>query len=188
MEDYSSDELAETRALAKKMLRKKGREEILDMTSGRYAFNDDAGTLPEWFVQEEKRHYRLNLPITKEEVAAERELLRAYNERPSKKVMEAKAKKKMRLKRALSKVRTKAMTVANQTEISEGSKNRQIERMYKKAAASVKEKKKVVVSRVFNTGKGKQSKGSKVKYVDPRMKKDLRAQKRLEKKGKRRRK
>ena len=36
MEDYSSDELAETRSLAKKMLRKKSREQILDMTSGRY--------------------------------------------------------------------------------------------------------------------------------------------------------
>lgn len=36
-----SDEIAETRALAKKMLRKKFRTEAIDNSYGRYAFDDD---------------------------------------------------------------------------------------------------------------------------------------------------
>jgi len=44
-----SDDMAETRALAKKMLRKKTREEILDSTYNRFSNFDDPSTLPQWF-------------------------------------------------------------------------------------------------------------------------------------------
>lgn len=37
IEDYDLDSLAETLALAKKMLRKRNREEIIDSTYSRYA-------------------------------------------------------------------------------------------------------------------------------------------------------
>lgn len=48
-EGYSSmdsDEMAETRALAKLMLRKKNRNEILEGTYNRYATYDDKSVLP----------------------------------------------------------------------------------------------------------------------------------------------
>lgn len=41
-------------------------------------------------------------------VAEEKRILKAYNERPSKKVMEAKARKKRRLAKAMDKIKQKA--------------------------------------------------------------------------------
>lgn len=100
--------MAETRAIAKLMLRKKARTEILDSTYNRFANFDDEGALPQWFLEDEKKHFRPNLPVTKEMVAEEKRILKEYNERPSKKVMEAKARKKKRLAKAMNKIKQKA--------------------------------------------------------------------------------
>ena len=57
-EGYSSmdsDDIAETRALAKLMLRKKARNEILEGTYNRFANHDDVEALPEWFVEDERK-------------------------------------------------------------------------------------------------------------------------------------
>ena len=53
IEDYDINTLAETMALAKKMLRKKNRDEIIDNSYSRYAINDDEG-LPDWFLKDER--------------------------------------------------------------------------------------------------------------------------------------
>lgn len=52
--DYDSDEIAEIRAIGKKMLRKKDRQEIIDSTYGRYSYKEDPADLPNWFAEEEK--------------------------------------------------------------------------------------------------------------------------------------
>ena len=55
-EGYSSmdsDDIAETRALAKVMLRKKARNEILDASYNRYSHHDDTSVLPSWFIEDE---------------------------------------------------------------------------------------------------------------------------------------
>lgn len=44
-----SDEIAETRALAKKMLRKKFRTETVDASYGRYAHDENDDIIPSWF-------------------------------------------------------------------------------------------------------------------------------------------
>lgn len=49
MDDYNIDELAETLAIAKKMLRNRSREEIIDNSYGRYNFQDH-DQLPKWFT------------------------------------------------------------------------------------------------------------------------------------------
>ena len=49
------------------MLRKKERNDILDSNYSKYT-TDDHEFLPEWFVNDEKRHNKVHLPITKEEV------------------------------------------------------------------------------------------------------------------------
>lgn len=67
--------------------------------------------------------------------------MKAYNERPSKKVMEAKARKKKRLAKAMNKIKNKASVISEQQEISEGSKMKQIQKMYKKEKAKHKETK-----------------------------------------------
>lgn len=99
-EGYSSmdsDDIAETRALAKKMLRKKFRTETIDNSYSRYAYEDDEYIVPDWFLEDEAKNNKPNINLTKEEVDYEKQLLREYNARPSKKVTEAKARKKMRL-------------------------------------------------------------------------------------------
>lgn len=52
-EDFDIDNLAETLALAKKMQRKRAREDIIDSTYSRYAF-EDQDNLPTWFIEDEK--------------------------------------------------------------------------------------------------------------------------------------
>lgn len=56
-ESMDSTEMAETRILAKKMLRKKQRTEILDQSYNRYSFHEDPRELPSWFVEDEQKHY-----------------------------------------------------------------------------------------------------------------------------------
>ena len=96
-----STEIAETRILAKKMLRKKDRSELLDATFNRYSFHERREELPTWFVEDEQKSYFRRHQPTKEEIAIEKEEIKAYNARPSKKVEEAKARKKKRLVKAM---------------------------------------------------------------------------------------
>lgn len=63
----------------------------------RYAFNEDEGELPDWFVQEEKQHRIRQLPLDKKEVEHYRKRWKEINARPIKKVAEAKARKKRRV-------------------------------------------------------------------------------------------
>jgi AdoMet-dependent rRNA methyltransferase SPB1 len=56
-DSMNSDEIAETRALGKRMLRKKDRSEILDATYNRYSFGDNPNDLPTWFNEDESKHY-----------------------------------------------------------------------------------------------------------------------------------
>lgn len=61
--------------MAKKMLRKRNREEIIDSSYSRYA-QEDHDELPTWFVDDEKKHSFKHLPITKEETKAELERIK----------------------------------------------------------------------------------------------------------------
>jgi AdoMet-dependent rRNA methyltransferase SPB1 len=70
-----SDDLAETRALAKKMLRKKFRETTIRDSYNRYAFDDDERALPNWFVEDEAKVSVPNYNLSKEEVDEEKRAL-----------------------------------------------------------------------------------------------------------------
>ncbi|XP_057750618.1 uncharacterized protein LOC130969062 [Arachis stenosperma] len=173
-DDSSSDESeedvetkAEILAYAKKMLRKKKREEILDDAYNKYMFDDEG--LPKWFLDEERRHRQPIKPITKEEIAAMRAQFKEIDARPAKKVAEAKARKKRVAMRKLEKVRKKANAISDQTEISDRSKMKQIDKLYKKAVPKRPQKEYVVAKKgvQVKTGKGKV-------LVDRRMKKDAR--------------
>ncbi|KAI3448025.1 hypothetical protein Pfo_004690 [Paulownia fortunei] len=169
--DDSSDDDIETKAeilaCAKKMLTKKQREEMLDDAYNKYMFHDEG--LPTWFVDEEKRHCQPIKPVTKEEIAAMRAQFKEINARPAKKVAEAKARKKRSALRKLEKVRKKANSISDQADISDRSKRKMIDQLYKKAAPKKPEKEYVVAK------KGVQVKAGKGKViVDRRMKKDAR--------------
>ena len=178
---YNSDEKAEIRAIAKKMLRKKERLKILNSSYNRYAFEDD-GKVPKWFLEDESKHNKPQKPITKAEVLAEKEYLKKITVRMPKKVLEAKARKRNRLNKRLQKIRKQAEGIANQDEYTEISKVKQIEKLYKREINKSKEKKKYIISRSWNNNKGKDSRN--VRHVDRRMKKDKRAVKAREKRNK----
>nr|XP_043623174.1 adoMet-dependent rRNA methyltransferase spb1 [Erigeron canadensis] len=166
--EYDVETKAEILALAKKMLKKKDREEMIDDGYNKRLFDDGSG-LPKWFVDDEKKHMQPLKPITKEEVNAMKAQFREINARPAKKVAQAKARKKRDAMRKMEKVRKKANTIADQADINDRSKMKMIDSLYKKAVP-VRPKKELVVAKKgvqVKTGKGKV-------LVDRRMKKDLR--------------
>lgn len=167
-----SDEVAEIRVLARKMLRKKDREAMIDGSYNRYTFNDDKDKLPTWFVEDEAKHFTPFINASKEEIAIEKETIKSYNTRPSKKVEEAKARKNKRIGKAMAKIRTKATVIADQ-DLNESSKMRQIQKLYKKEKAKHKEEKSYVVNKTFKSS-GNIKSGRNVKMVDARMRKDTR--------------
>lgn len=62
-EDYDSDDQARTLALGTMTLRSRSKlKSLVDSSYNRYAWNDPS-ELPEWFLDDEKRHYRPQLPI-----------------------------------------------------------------------------------------------------------------------------
>ena len=178
---YNSDDKAEIRAIAKKMLRKKERLKILNSSYNRYAFEDE-GKVPNWFLEDEAKHNKPQKPVTKAEVLVEKEYLRKITVRMPKKILEAKARKRNKLNKRLQKIRKQAEGIANQDEYTEISKVKQIEKLYKREINKSKEKKKYIISRSWSNNKGKDSRN--VRHVDRRMKKDKRAVKAREKRNK----
>ncbi|XP_075846472.1 pre-rRNA 2'-O-ribose RNA methyltransferase FTSJ3 [Microtus pennsylvanicus] len=170
---------------------KKAKRDLIDNSFNRYAFNEDEGELPEWFVQEEKQHRIRQLPIDKKEVELYRKRWREINARPIKKVAEAKARKKRRMLKKLEQTKKKAEAVVNTVDISEREKVAQLRSLYKKAGLG-KEKRQVtyVVAKKGVGRKVRRPAGvrGQFKVVDSRMKKDQRAQQRKEQRKKHKRK
>ncbi|KAE9965447.1 AdoMet-dependent rRNA methyltransferase spb1 [Venturia inaequalis] len=162
--------------------------DIQDESFNKYALRDVDG-LPDWFLDDENKHSKKQRPITKEAAAAIKEKTRALNARPIKKVREAKARKKMKACMKLEKLKKKSAMLVEDEGMSEGDKAKAVAKMMSKAA---KKKPKAKVSVVVAFGANKalsgRPKGTKGRYkmVDARLKKDVRAEKRIAKKNKRR--
>lgn len=163
--------------------------DLVNQGFNRHSFNDKAG-LPEWFLEDENKHYRTNLPVTKEAVDALRARQRALDARPIKKVAEAKARKKHRAAMRLEKAQKKAEAINENTDLSEREKAENISKILARSGKKTEKKApQLVVARGPNRGIKGRPKGTKGRYkmVDARMKKELRAQKRRDKRdGKKR--
>jgi AdoMet-dependent rRNA methyltransferase SPB1 len=162
-------------------------QDVVDDGFNKYAFRDVDG-LPDWFLDDEGKHSRLNRPITKAAAAAIKEKWRAINARPIKKVLEAKGRKKYKAAQRLEKLRKKSALLVDDEGMSERDKAQEIAKLMSKASKKKpKQNVKVVVAKGSNRGIAGRPRGVKGKYkiVDARLKKDVRAQKRLAKAKKR---
>ncbi|WBW72738.1 rRNA methyltransferase Spb1 [Schizosaccharomyces osmophilus] len=176
---------AEAMTLAQEIAsRRKTKSDLIDDGYNRWSFQPKDG-LPDWFIDEENHHNKPNKPITKDAVLALREKMKTINARPIKKILEAQGRKKMRTVRRMQNVSKKAEGITESGEMTEGEKSKEISRLMSRAMKSKpKQKPALVVAKGANRGIQSRPKGVKGKYkmVDSRMKKDLRAQKRLDKK------
>lgn len=177
---------AEAMTLAQSLATKTTRPaDLVDDSFNKYTFRDVDG-LPEWFLDDENHHSKPQRPITAAAAAAIKEKLRALNARPIKKVREAQGRKKFKAAQRLEKLKKKSALLLEDEGISERDKAQSITRMMARAAkkGKPKEKVKLVVATGVNRGVAGRPRGVKGKYkiVDKRLKKDVRAEKRLKKK------
>lgn len=160
--------------------------ELVNQGFNKHNFNEKTG-LPEWFLDDEGKHYRTNLPITKEAVDALRAKQRALDARPIRKVAEAKARKKHRAVMRLEKAKKRADAINENADLTEREKSENINKILSKSmakkAGSEKKLPQLVVARGANRGLKGRPKGTKGRYrmLDPRMKKEVRAKKRIDK-------
>ncbi|KAI0135754.1 AdoMet-dependent rRNA methyltransferase spb-1 [Daldinia grandis] len=158
--------------------------DVIDDGFNKRAFRDRDG-LPDWFIDDEGKHDRPQKPITKAAAAAIIEKTRALNARPIKKVREAKARKKFKAAQRLEKIKKKSDLLASEEGMTEKEKADSISKLLAKAAKKKPNRQpaKLVVARGLNRGIKGRPKGVKGRYkiVDARMKKELRAQKRISK-------
>lgn len=105
LEDYNPDNLAANMVLARKMLRKRNKEQIEDSSYNKYAWESEDDDMPDWFKEDERKHRFSIIPITKEEVEEEKYRIYLDQNRESKKVIEAKWRKKQKIGRKMKKIK-----------------------------------------------------------------------------------
>ena len=175
-EDYDSDDYAKTMALGTMMLRKSKAKALVDASYNRYAWNDP-GDLPEWFVDDENRHYRPQLPVPQALLQKMKDKVAALTTRPIAKVAEARARKNRKAKLKLDAAKKKAQALAGSSEMSESMKLKQISKALRSTDNKKGGKEYVVAKKGKKGVKGTIS-------VDKRMKNDKRAMERSQKKRK----
>ena len=188
-----SDDRATSMAIASMMLRRSKAKELVDASynrcvrlwrrgggaSGprdetrvhscarRYAWNDSKD-LPEWFVDDEAKHYRPQVPIPKELQEQMREKFKSLASKPIAKVAEARARKRQRAASKLKAAKKKAELIADNPEMSERQKLKAITGAMNGSRQAEKPNKVYVVTRNSRGLKSAPTKGKgAVAVVDP---------------------
>ncbi|KNH09498.1 rRNA methyltransferase Spb1 [Perkinsela sp. CCAP 1560/4] len=99
---------AEILAMASEMLTPAHRESILEDAINRHTRGEE--DLPEWFLQDEKKHYFRRKPISKAAIDYQKQRFEEINVRPCKKVAEAINRKRKKASKILRKVQKKGQT------------------------------------------------------------------------------
>jgi AdoMet-dependent rRNA methyltransferase SPB1 len=177
----------EAMTLAQQLVnREKTKTQLINDGFNRYSLNSKDG-LPSWFLDDEAKYYKPNIPVTKEAMDALRAKQRALDARPIKKVAEAKARKKLKAAQRLEKARKKAEGVNTTVDMSEREKAQAIDKLMRKGLSKGSRKKdiKVVVAKGAHRGVKGRPKGVKGRYVmvDSRMKKEVRPASEVETQG-----
>ncbi|XP_068175480.1 pre-rRNA 2'-O-ribose RNA methyltransferase FTSJ3 isoform X1 [Antennarius striatus] len=166
---------------------KKKARDLVDSSFHRFASSEQQWEVPEWFLDDERKHRKKPVPVTREMVEEYKQKWKEIDARPIKRVAEAKARKKRRMLKKMEQAKKKAEAVVNTVDISEREKMAQLKSIYKKAGLG-KEKREVtyVVTKKGAGRKVRRPAGIKgaFKVVDSRMKKDMRGMKRKEQRSK----
>jgi AdoMet-dependent rRNA methyltransferase SPB1 len=187
VDDYDIEQKAEILALGKLMHNPTSRHEVIESSTNRYMYPDDGKLVPEWFKDDEDKHNKPLTPLTKEIVAQYKEELKAINARSTKKVAEAKARKRKHYLDKLQKARQKAKAIAS-SDVTEREKVKQIQKLYKGQLSKVKPQKVYVVGKKRVASKNMPKGNVRMKLVDTRLKKDKRSRKAAEKRNPKRKK
>ena len=129
-------------------------DRIIDDAYNKYARDDDED-LPEWFLEDERKFMRPPPVYSEKDLAEANERLAAVDTRSIKKVAEAKWRKKKRAEAKMAQARKRASTIMEQDDVPDVSKAREIEKIYAKAKAQARGKRKEtkhVVARKFHKG------------------------------------
>ncbi|KAF1776014.1 S-adenosyl-L-methionine-dependent methyltransferase [Phytophthora cactorum] len=161
-------------------------QDLIDASYNRYAWNDSEA-LPDWFADDEEKHYRPQIPIPKNVLAQMKERFMEMATKPVKKVAEARGRKQRMQMKKLKAAKKKATDIANLPDMSTREKLKAIDRAMKGARLKKESKVYVVSTRGgTRTADGKKIGKGKVKVVDPRMKSDKRNAEIRAKRGKKR--
>lgn len=172
-------------AMAKRLLMSKhARSEMIDESFNRYMHGDES--LPSWFEKDEKEHNRPMIPVTKDDVREWKAKMRDVNAVATKRVIEARARKKQKALQRMKSLQEKADEVAEKEGLDERSKLRILSQIYEKGMKSMDQAPKIVVAKKRDQGNPRYTKSGsqRVKIVDKRLKKDLRGEKRAEERKK----
>lgn len=118
-------------------------------------------------MQDEGRHNKPMMPVTKEAIDIIRQQMKAMDARPIRKVAEAKFRKQMRTQRRLEKAKNKGEGLNNDEDIPERAKMEAIQKLMAKAKnpkPTKKEKPTLVVARGVNKANKGRPKGVKGRY------------------------
>uniref|UniRef100_A0A3Q1IAA4 pre-rRNA processing protein FTSJ3 n=1 Tax=Anabas testudineus TaxID=64144 RepID=A0A3Q1IAA4_ANATE len=166
---------------------KKRARDMMDNSFHRFASSEESWEIPEWLLDDERKHRKKPVPVTKEMVEEYKQKWKEIDARPIKRVAEAKARKKRRMLKKMEQAKKKAEAVVNTVDISEREKMAQLKSIYKKAGLG-KEKREItyVVAKKGAGRKVRRPQGVKgvFKVVDSRMKKDMRGVQRKEQRTK----
>ena len=116
------------------------------------------------FKEDEGKHNKPSLPVTKEAMIVIRQKLKALDARPIKKVAEAKFRKGLRTQRRMEKMLKKAKVLEDDEDLNEKSKLTTISKMVNKAKSVKKKETKVVVAKGTNRAVQGRPKGVKGRY------------------------
>ena len=180
-EEYDAHDRAQHLALGTLMLRKSRKKALVDASYNRFAWND-AKDLPTWFMDDENKHNKPQIPIPPALLEQIKSKFAMTGTKSIKKVQEAKDRKRRRAMTKLKAAKKSATALAGNEEMSEKQKLRAISKAMKNS--KVDKPSKVYVVGQKGTGGGAQKLGTgtgKLKFVDKRLKADRRGERQAKK-------
>lgn len=170
--------------LAKQINTTKGRNQLIDDSFNRFMYPENPDNLPAWFIEDEKAHNFRQVPTTREEFLEFKKHMKEINEVDSKRVIEARTRKRAKVIQRTKAAQEKIDEIAEKEGINEREKLRMMENYRNRLLRQMNPAPTIVRVQKRDNGKPiipKHNKNSRVMLVDPRMKKDLRAKKNAEK-------